>query len=556
MKISSALFFSIRTLPALVLLCTAPLFAAPSEAELLAVLRDPDASVNAQVTALQQLGDSGTAAAIPALTALLGADQAFLRDAARYALENIPDPSVEPALLAAAEKLSGPAQLGVVQSLGQIGSAKSVPALAHFLSAEETGLVATAAQSLGKIATPAALAALEARLGKISSAAPAFLQAADRLASHDPRAAAPHYRRLLEFFPAPSEAVRLGALRGLMLTGGPEGFALWEKSLRADDVATVDTALRAVVDFPADSAATKRFSSALAEVSPATQIRLAAVLTERGDPAANEALRQLALHDSADPAARFAAARALVALGDISSAEKALNLLLVSADNSVADSARQALHFLNYETPAAEAALGFQPMFNGENLDGWRGGDGWWSVVNGVLTAQSTAEKPCTRNSHLFWEGGEKKDFELRAEFRLSKDANSGIQLRARDANGDTSYQADMNGSGEYAGFLYHPEFHLVGERGSQVVLSADKKIARTPFPNKEALNRVFQPGAWNDYRIVAQGRTLTLYLNGVKTSEFTDLRPAAPAAGLITLQMHSGPPMKIEFRNLRLRDL
>lgn len=494
MKISSALPPFLRALPAIALLCAVPLFAAPTEADLLAVLRNPNSSTNAKITALQQLGDSGTAATIPTLTALLGDDQTFLRDTARYALENIPDPSVELALLAAAEKLSGPARIGVVQSLGQIGSEKSVPALAHFLAAEDPALASAAAHSLGKIATPSALAALQSSLGKISSAAPAYLQAADRLATRDPRATAQHYQRLLELSPAPSNAVRLGALRGLMLIGGREGLSLWEKFLLADDANTVDVALRVVVDFPADSFATKMFSSALEKTSPATQIRLAAVLTERADPAATEFLAPLALRDVADSSARLAAARTLVALGDFPSAEQALSLLLANADAAVADSARQALHFLAYTSPAAEVAQGFRPMFNGENLNGWRGGDGWWSVVNGVLTAQSTAEKPCTRNSHLFWEGGEKKDFELRAEFRLSKDANSGIQLRARNANGDTSYQADMNGTGQYAGFLYHPSFHLVGERGARVVLSADKEITRTPFPNKDALARVFQP--------------------------------------------------------------
>jgi hypothetical protein len=196
-------------------------------------------------------------------------------------------------------------------------------------------------------------------------------------------------------------------------------------------------------------------------------------------------------------------------------------------------------------------------MFNGKDMSEWRGGDDWWEVRNGILTAESSKEKRCKKNSHLIWKGGEKSDFELRAEFRLSSSANSGIQFRAKDENADTSYQADMDGAGNYIGFLYLPKFHLVGQRGAKVILGADGKKTTTLFANEKVLNKTaFKLGTWNEYTVIAKGRSVTLYVNGVKTNEFEDLRPTAPTTGVITLQMHAGPPMQIEFRNLRIRDL
>ena len=87
-----------------------------------------------------------------------------------------------------------------------------------------------------------------------------------------------------------------------------------------------------------------------------------------------------------------------------------------------------------------------QVLFNGTDLTGWDGKPGWWKVVDGALTAESTPDKPCNECNYLIWRGGQPSDFELRADFRLTGAGNSGIQLRSQAlANWDTSgYQADM----------------------------------------------------------------------------------------------------------------
>jgi HEAT repeat protein len=202
---------------------------------------------------------------------------------------------------------------------------------------------------------------------------------------------------------------------------------------------------------------------------------------------------------------------------------------------------------------------GFKPMFNGKNLSQWettKSGP-WWRVVEGVLTAESTPEVSCKTNDHLIWKGGTPGDFELRTEFRLSKSANSGIQMRSEAvSNKDTGYQADMNGGGNYVGFLYHPKMHLIGGRGEKVTLGVDGKKTAQRFANAAELQKVYKVEDWNTYRIICRGPEITLYVNDVLMSRFTDLRPDSPKEGTITLQMHAGPPMKIEYRNLRIKML
>src|SRR3990167_3318924 len=124
----------------------------------------------------------------------------------------------------------------------------------------------------------------------------------------------------------------------------------------------------------------------------------------------------------------------------------------------------------------------FVSMFNGSDLTGWEGQSGWWSVQNGVLTAESSAEKPCTRSHYLYWTGGEPADFDMRCRFRISAAGNSGVQFRSeRRANWDTwGYQGDMDGAGVYMGCLYQHERGLVAERGQKVRIDAagEKTIA------------------------------------------------------------------------------
>jgi len=198
---------------------------------------------------------------------------------------------------------------------------------------------------------------------------------------------------------------------------------------------------------------------------------------------------------------------------------------------------------------------GFVPMFNGKDLTGWDSQNGWWEMRDGILVAESTPQKRCTKNDHIIWKVATPRDFEIRTDFRLSKSANSGIQLRSEPvADRDTGYQADSNGTGEYVGFLYHPAMHLVGERGACVTIGDANKKDAWRFADSAELQKLYKIEDWNSHRVVCKGQEITIYVNDVLTSHFMDTRSNAPKNGVITLQLHAGEPMKVEFKNTRIR--
>lgn len=205
----------------------------------------------------------------------------------------------------------------------------------------------------------------------------------------------------------------------------------------------------------------------------------------------------------------------------------------------------------------AEDEAGFVPMFNGRDLTGWEGQAGWWEVRDGAIVAESTPEKPCQRSHYLFWTGGEPADFEMRCRYRIGGQANSGIQFRSKSRpNWDTwGYQADIDTAGTYTGCLYQHERGLVAERGQRVVIDQAGHKTITTFANSADLLKAVHADGWNEYRLLAKGRHLALWLNGVLMCEVEDHEAKfALPRGIIALQMHQGPPMKVEFKDLRIR--
>lgn len=199
---------------------------------------------------------------------------------------------------------------------------------------------------------------------------------------------------------------------------------------------------------------------------------------------------------------------------------------------------------------------GEQSLFNGKDLDGWDGKPGWWHVEDGALTCESTPGNPCKKCNYLIWKGGEPADFEITADFKLSEKANSGIQIRSeRRPDWDTfGYQADMTGNGGLVGFIYHHKRGLIVARGERAVLAADGKKSAEKIGDAAELLKAFKKGSWNTYRVICQGRQVTLYVNGVLMAQVTDETPGADKGGIIALQMHPGPPMKIQFKNIVLK--
>jgi hypothetical protein len=205
---------------------------------------------------------------------------------------------------------------------------------------------------------------------------------------------------------------------------------------------------------------------------------------------------------------------------------------------------------------AAELEAGFTSMFNGRDLTGWEGKTGWWFVQDGCLTSESTPDKPCTKCNYLMWRGGKPGDFELRLSYRLIG-GNSGIQFRSRELpDWDTSgYQADMEAGDHWTGCLFEHQRGGVSMRGQKTVIGEDGKKQVTPLGDPQELLKAVKKDDWNDYRVVARGSEITLEINGLVMCQAIDNQTGQAAKdGVIALQMHPGPPMKVQFKNLRIK--
>jgi len=231
---------------------------------------------------------------------------------------------------------------------------------------------------------------------------------------------------------------------------------------------------------------------------------------------------------------------------------------------------------------ALAADAGFKSLFNGKDLTGWEGLS-FWSVKDGVLVGQTTAEKPTKGNTFLVWKDGAPANFELRATFRLTgqnekKQANSGIQYRSRLIDPVAfvvgGYQADFDSSGQYAGMLFEEKGRgLVMKPGEKIKLGATTMVddAKKPGAKKSKTEIEQLPGAtpvaeilaayklgeWNELVVIAEGNRLRHYLNGKLSAEVIDGDATlAPKSGIIALQLHQGPPMTVEFKSLLLKTL
>ncbi len=194
-------------------------------------------------------------------------------------------------------------------------------------------------------------------------------------------------------------------------------------------------------------------------------------------------------------------------------------------------------------------------IFDGKSLDGWEGKPGFWRVENGTIVGETTAEKPTNGNTFLIWRGGLVDDFELTFKYRLTG-GNSGVQYRSKDL-GDFvvgGYQGDFESGPTYSGILYEEKGRgILANRGERITIAADggKKAGE---PIGKNLEKFIKPGEWNEFRIVAQGPRLRHFINGQLMSETVDEEAGKRATqGVLALQLHAGPPMKVEFKDIRL---
>jgi len=97
----------------------------------------------------------------------------------------------------------------------------------------------------------------------------------------------------------------------------------------------------------------------------------------------------------------------------------------------------------------------------------------------------------------------------------------------------------------------------LVVARGEKAVFAADGKKETEKLGDAAELLKAFKKEDWNTCRIICRGPEITYYVNGVLMSRVTDHRAGiATPSGVIGLQMHPGPPMKVQFKNIVLKTL
>jgi hypothetical protein len=224
-----------------------------------------------------------------------------------------------------------------------------------------------------------------------------------------------------------------------------------------------------------------------------------------------------------------------------------------------------ALVMLAHGTPvaAAEAEPGFESLFDGKTLQGWEGKKEFWSVEDGAITGRTTKEQPAKGNTFLIWRGGQLADFDLRLKWRMADEGfgNSGIQYRSVESAGFVvgGYQADMDLGNSFTGILYEERGRgILARRCLKTIVHEDGKTENAgPTCDEKELLASIKKGGWNEYVIIAQGNHLIQKLNGLVTVDVTDNQAAKRRMeGILALQLHAGPPMLVQFKDIRLKHL
>ncbi len=213
--------------------------------------------------------------------------------------------------------------------------------------------------------------------------------------------------------------------------------------------------------------------------------------------------------------------------------------------------------------PPPDDNTGFEAIFDGKTLNNWDGDTTFWRVEDGAIVGESTPEKPVKQNTFLIWRGGATRDFELKLEFRINS-TNSGIQYRSATLPEVgkwvmKGYQADIDFGNNYTGQVYEERgrgFLALRGQFARIAEGGKPKLVGS-LGDGETLKAHIKTGDWNHFHLIARGTTIIQVLNGQVMSAVVDDDPQGRAAeGLLGMQMHVGPPMKVEFRNLLLRRL
>ena len=219
---------------------------------------------------------------------------------------------------------------------------------------------------------------------------------------------------------------------------------------------------------------------------------------------------------------------------------------------------------------------GFVQIFDGKSLKGWKGDTVYWRVENGSLVGEITPATLLKTNSFITWQGGQPADFELRTEFRITRAGNSGINYRSEIVdnipNALRGYQADIDGAVRYTGQNYEERGRTtLAYRGQKVIVQGKEGSVQSnvkgnawtgvkvigSLGSSDSLKALIKYEDWNECHLIVKGNRLQHFINGVLMSDVTDEDVVnRKAKGYLGVQVHVGPPMKVEYRNIRLKNL
>src|SRR5262245_28389315 len=214
---------------------------------------------------------------------------------------------------------------------------------------------------------------------------------------------------------------------------------------------------------------------------------------------------------------------------------------------------------------AYEDRTGFKPIFDGKTMKDWDSDPAFWKAQDGALVGESTEANPVKQNTFLIYRGGEPADFELKVEFRINN-TNSGVQYRSVQVPPDEKtgkwvlkgYQADIDIANQFTGMLYEERGRgFLAPRGTAGFAGDGVRGTIGALESGDALKAYIKEKDWNQFHVVARGGTLMHILNGHVTAVFVDDDVKnRTLKGLLGFQIHVGPPMKVEFRNIYLKTI
>ena len=197
-------------------------------------------------------------------------------------------------------------------------------------------------------------------------------------------------------------------------------------------------------------------------------------------------------------------------------------------------------------------------LFDGETLQKWDGDPLYWKVEDGAITGENTSKNPLKRSTYLLWRGPTFDDFKMTFDFRIVG-GNSGVHFRSREtakwqADG---YQADISNWEDYTGVFYSSHRAQLAYRGESVEIDKLGKKTVTKFGDHDQLGKFVKESDWNQYTVIAKGAHIMLCVNGILMSQGFDYETEKAARrGIVAIQLHDGPAMKIQIKNISMTKL